>query len=306
MTATTTAAPRRSGGNPLQRHQRRTAYLFVLPFMLVFAGMIVLPLGYALVASVFRTRLFGGTVFIGLANFGSVLVDPRFYEGLGRVLLYMAIDIPLTVGLALVFALFFDSRRVRGGSAARLLMFLPNAVPIVVATLMWGYIYGNDYGPIAQVFHRLGLGDPNLLSSGNVLGSIVNIAFWSALGTNMIILYAALQSVPQELYEAATVDGAGQLRIAWSIKIPSIRPTILLCTMLSVIIGFQLFNEPNLLSSMAPGVIDTAFTPNIYIYNVAFSSDDIGRAAAMSIILGLLIIIVSLSTQLGSRRKEEF
>lgn len=287
----------------LRRPQQLAAYLFITPFFTVFALMTVLPLVYAAGVSMFRIRIIGGTTFVGLENFGRVLSDPLFYDGLGRVLLYMAFQIPLTIGLALLFALAFDSGRVRASGVSRLLMFIPNAVPIVVATLMWGYMYGDDFGPIAQLANALGLPDPHLLAPDNILGAMVNIAFWSALGYNMIILYASLQSIPHELYEAATIDGAGQLRMAWSIKIPSIAPSLMLCVILSFITGFQLFNEPNLLAPLAPGSISSSYTPNIYIFRQAFSANDVSYAAAMSFVLGIIIIAVSYATQLATRRK---
>ncbi|MEW1835964.1 sugar ABC transporter permease [Microbacterium sp. NPDC079995] len=288
----------------LARQQSATAYLLVAPFFTIFALMIVLPLLYALGVSMFSKRIIGGTTFVGLENFVRAVTDPQLLEGLGRVGVYMLAQIPLTLGLAVVFALAFDSGRVRGSKTARLLMFLPNAIPAVVATLMWGYLYGNEFGPIAQLTAALGLPSPDLLAPSNIMYGIVNIAFWGALGYNMIILYAALQSIPSELYEAAELDGASALRTAWSIKIPAILPAITLCILLSFIGGFQLFNEPNLLAPLAPGAINSSYTPNIYIYNTAFASQDVGYAAAMSFVLGLLIVIISYVVQLSTTRKE--
>jgi multiple sugar transport system permease protein len=302
MATAVAASPARR--RSLQAPQRRIAYVFVLPFFVIFLLITVTPLLYAVWVSMFQTQLIGGTKFVGLENFARVFTDPLFYGSLGRVLAYMAIQIPLTLGLALLFALMFDTRRVRGSKAARLLMFVPNAIPAVVATLMWGYIYGRDFGPIAQFFQFLGLPDPNLLGPSEILGSIVNISFWSGLGYSMILFYAALQSIPSELYEAATLDGAGQFRIAWSVKIPSIAPTITLCVILSFIGGFQLFNEPNLLMMIAPGSITTNYTPNLYIYNTAFGRQDLGYAAAMSFVLGLIIVVASYVLQRATNRKE--
>jgi multiple sugar transport system permease protein len=309
MTAPAASPPtvrrRRRSASIGRGHHRRVAYLLIAPFFVVFAMMVVAPLVYALRTSLFRETILGGTTFVGLDNFGKAFADPEFLEGLGRVGMYMLIQVPLTISLALVFALTFDSKRVRGSQAARLLMFLPNAIPVVVATLMWGYLYGNDFGPIAQFLNAIGLPDPDLLSPDNIFGSIINIAFWGTLGYNMIILYAALRSVPEELYEAAELDGAGQIRIAWSIKIPAIWPSIMLCVILSLIVGFQLFNEPQLLSGLAPGAIDSSYTPNLYIYNVAFSQRDLGYAAAMSFVLGLVIVLVSYVVQTVTSRKEQ-
>ncbi|MBW1639733.1 sugar ABC transporter permease [Microbacterium resistens] len=280
------------------------AYVMIAPFFVLFVAMIVLPLVYAAGASLFRTTIVGGTQFVGLSNFLRAVTDPQLLEGLARVGIFMLFAVPLTIGLAVAFALAYDTRRVRGSRAARLLMFLPNAIPAVVATLIWGYIYGGDFGPIAQFATFLGLPAPELLAPSNILGSIVNIAFWGALGYNMVLMYASLQSIPVELYEAAELDGAGQWRIAWSIKIPAIRPTIVLALLLALIAGFQLFNEPNLLAPLNPGAITSNFTPNLYIYNTAFQSVDVNYAAAMSFVLGALIVVVSYAVQIGLNKKE--
>jgi len=136
-----------------------------------------------------------------------------------------------------------------------------------------------------------------------MLGSIANVVFWEFTGYNMILLYAALRAIPTELYEAAAVDGAGPWRTAWSVKIPALRPALLLALIFSVIGSFQLFNEPQLLQRLAPNVIDSAFTPNIYAYSLAFTSQDLNYAAAVSFLLGLVIVAVSYTVQLGANRR---
>src|SRR6185436_17988862 len=162
-----------------------------------------------------------------------------------------------------------------------LAIFVPYAVPGVVATLMWGYLYGPDFGPFAQISNALGLGAPPFLTQTGMLFSIMNIVNWSFIGYNMIIIYAALRSLPSELYEAARVDGASEPRIAWSIKIPAVRPALLLTVIFSVIGTFQLFTEPKLMFTLAPNVIGTAWSPNLYAYNVAFVNQDANYAAAV-------------------------
>ncbi|MGN6126529.1 MAG: carbohydrate ABC transporter permease, partial [Humibacter sp.] len=168
----------------------------------------------------------------------------------------------------------------------------------------WGYLYGTDFGLITQVFQFLGLQAPNLLSQQNILGSTMNIVCWEFVGYNMIILYAALRAIPEDIYEAAEIDGAGQFRVAWSIKLPAIRPALLLTLIFSIIGSFQLFNEPNLLANIAPNAIGTDFTPNLYAYNVAFRNQEINYAAAIAFLLGIIIMIVSFVVQTATNRKE--
>jgi len=297
------AAPKRRS-SPTKRKQHLAAYLFLLPFFVVFTTMLVVPLVYAGYLSLFESKLIGGEVFAGLANYARALTDPQFLASLGRVALFFVIQVPIMLGLALFLALALDTARARGSKGVRLLVFMPYAVPAVVATLMWGYLYGEDFGPIAQIARSVGLGTPDFLSAENILGSMMNIVTWEFVGYNMIILYAALRSIPSELYEAAEIDGAGQFRLAWSVKIPAIRPAILLTVIFSVIGSFQLFAEPSLLNAIAPDAITNAFTPNYYGYNIAFINQELNYAAAIAFLLGLVIAIVSYIVQLGEQRRE--
>jgi len=266
--------------------------------------MFVVPLAYSAYLSMFTSQLVGGSVFSGFANYSRALQDPSFWAGLGRVSLFLFIQVPIGLGLSIFFALALDSGRVHGGKFARLLIFVPYAVPGVVATLMWGYLYGNNFGLITQVFESIGLAGPDLLSADKITGSIMNILIWSFVGYNMIVLYAALRSVPTDLYEAAELDGAGQWRIAWSIKLPAIRPAILLTVIFSIIGSFQLFNEPNLLFTVAPNAIGTDYSPNLYAYNLAFKNQDVNYAAAIAFLLGLVIAIISFVVQTRVNRSE--
>lgn len=310
-TATARGSGRRAGtkseqhkGSGLRRREAIAGYLFVAPFFLVFVAMLVVPLFYSGYLSLFREQLIGGTVFTGAGNYIRAVQDPTFISGVLRMARFLLFQVPIMLGLALFFALALDSGRLRFQRLIRLSIFVPYAVPGVIAALMWGYLYGRDFGPFAQGARALGLPAPPFLSNEWMLGSIMNIVTWSFVGYNMIILFAALRSIPTELYEAARVDGAGELRVAWSIKIPAIRPALLLTAIFSVIGTFQLFNEPNLLQTIAPNVIGRGYTPNLYAYNLAFVSREINYAAAIAFLLGIVIMTVSYVVQLTSTRKE--
>jgi multiple sugar transport system permease protein len=298
-TQTIPRRPKRAGAR-----QAASGYLFVAPFLVVFVAMLVLPLLYAAYLSLFKEQLIGGTTFAGLDNYRRALTDDQLVEGVVRVAKFFVIQVPLMLGLALFFALALDSGVLRLSRVFRLGIFVPYAVPSVVATLMWGYLYGPDFGPIAQLADKLGVAAPKFLSDDLMLGSLANVVTWEFTGYNMIILYAALRAVPTELYEAAAVDGAGAWRTAWSVKIPAIRPALMLALIFSVIGSFQLFNEPKLLQVLAPNVIDSSYTPNLYAYTLAFTSQDVNYAAAVSFLLGLVIVVVSYAFLLiGNRRR---
>lgn len=306
MTALPITEPRTAAAEPpIRRRKRGTAapYFFIAPFLVFFAAMLLVPIFYALYLSLFQHQLIGGQVFVGLANYVKAFTDSAFWGGVVRVLLYLVIQVPIMLGLAIFFALAIDSGLVRASRFVRLAIFVPYAIPGVVSTLMWGYFYGSDFGLIAQLFRAVHLTPPDLLASHTILGSMMNISTWQFVGYNMIIIYSALRAVPAELFESAAIDGAGQWRIAWSIKLPAVRASILICVIFSIIGSFQLFTEPSLLQPLAPTVITNSFTPTFYAYNLAFINLQPNYAAAVAFILGFSIMIVSYVVQLTAQRR---
>ncbi|MFI6277637.1 carbohydrate ABC transporter permease [Streptomyces sp. NPDC050988] len=303
MAATTAASARSSTKTSAKAKHRAAGPLFVAPFMVLFVLLFLAPLGYAAYLSLFQEKLIGGTAFVGLDNYVKAVQDPQLIHGVGRVALFFVIQVPVMLLLALLFALALDSGLLRLARVIRLGIFVPYAVPSVVAALMWGYLYGPDFGPFAQLSEKLDLPAPHFLSEGWMLASLANIVTWEFVGYNMIILYAALRTVPHELYEAAAVDGAGAWRIAWSIKLPALRPALMLTLLFSVIGSFQLFNEPQLLKVIAPDVISSSYTANLYSYTLAFTGQRLNYAATVSFLLGLVIVVASYAVLLTANRR---
>lgn len=304
MTAAPVATPGAVRRRPRARARiTRTAYAMLTPFLIVFGMSIVIPLGYALVISLFKRQLIGGTIFVGVDNYLRALADPLLLAGVGRVLMFLALQVPIMLGIAMLAALALDSGRMGGSRFVRIGLFLPYAVPAVVAALMWGYIFGGRFGLAGQVAGFFGVEAPDFLGPGLMLGSIGNIVTWSFVGYNMLIFYAALRSIPVEVYEAAEIDGAGEFRKAWSIKIPALRPALTLALIFSVIGSLQLFNEPSILQALRPSVITTNYTPNLYAYSLAFSGGQTNYAAAIAVLLGGLTVVIAYLVQLGIARR---
>lgn len=291
----------RSRGGLLARQESK-GWLFVAPFFAVFAATFVAPLAYAFYLSLFREQTFFGDIaFVGLDNYTEALGDPKLWESAARVLVYFAILVPLMLVLALLAALAIDSARLHAASMFRLVIFLPYAVPGVVAVLMWGYMYGDKFGLAANLNELLGTAFKPL-SQNWLLPSIANIQLWEFVGYNMLVFYAALRTVPNELYEAAAIDGAGPIRIARAIKLPALRGALVITTIFSIIGTFQLFNEPNILRTLAPNEITTFYTPNMYAYNLSFQGQEYSYAATVAIVMGVLTAAVAYVVQLrGSR-----
>lgn len=256
----------------------------------------------ALYLSFFKQSLLGGTTFAGFDNFIAAFKDEALWSGFRRVLIYAAIQIPLNLILSLVAALILDSQRIRHIAVPRILLFLPYAVPGVIAALMWGYIYGDKYGLVGQIASMIGATAPNMLSEKLMLFAIANICTWCSLGYNMLIYYSALIGIPNELYESARIDGASELRIAWSVKIPQIKGSIMMTVLFSVIGTLQLFNEPSILMNSAPNVITSNYTPNLYAYNLAFNGQNLNYAAAVSLVIGVIVMgLVAVVKVIGNK-----
>jgi multiple sugar transport system permease protein len=205
--------------------------------------------------------------------------------------------------LALLVALAIDSGRLYGKGFFRVTIFLPYAVPAVVAALMWGFMYGSQFGLVGNLNDALGVSLPDPLQPSLILASIGNVVTWEFVGYNMLIFYAALQVIPRSLYESAEIDGASQFRVITAIKLPSIRGALLIATIFSIIGSFQLFNEPAIMRNLAPNAITTYFTPNFYAYSLTFSGQQINYSAAVAVVMAVLTIVVAYVVQLRGMKE---
>jgi multiple sugar transport system permease protein len=284
-----TARPAKLGRDPIKH--KRAILGFLAPFGVLFALFYLVPVGYAVYQSFLKIQREGAwgvpeTVFGGLAQYKLVLESNEFWSSILRVLLYFIVQVPIMLGLALIFALLLDSTVLKGKKFFRLAFFAPYAVPGVIASIMWGFLYVPSLTPFPALTDRI-----DFLGSGFVLWSIANIVIWVYCGYNMLILYSALQAIPQEIYEAARVDGAGQFRLAWDIKIPIVMPAIILTAVFSIIGTLQLFNEPFVLRTFS-GSVTSTYTPNMVVYSTSVVPN-YNLAAAFSVVLALATFILS-------------
>ncbi|NBE55740.1 carbohydrate ABC transporter permease [Streptomyces boluensis] len=292
--------------SPSTRGQRRTATLLLSPFFVLFAVVTLAPLLYAAWLSLFTTETsglgFGGTesVFSGLGNYAEAMADPQFRDGFLVIAAYCAIYIPVMIGGALALALLLDTGLAKARSFFQLALFLPHAVPGLIAALIWVYLYTPGLSPVIDLLRSGGI-DISFLSADNAVFSAANIAVWEWMGYNMVIFYAALQAVPRETLDAAKVDGAGAIRTALSIKVPMIRPSIALAVLFTVIGSIQLFTEPKVIYS-ASSAIGSTWTPNMYVQTAAFQNNDFGLAAAASLLIALFAAVLSFVVTRISRR----
>jgi len=302
-TAKPKAKVRRSSA---RRRHTLPAALFMLPFGLLFVALMIAPIGYAVYESFFRLQRSGlglsapTTVFAGLSNYATALRDKIFLTSVLRVFLLGVVQVPVMLGLALLLALLLDSWAARFKHVFRVIYFLPFAMPGAIAAIMWSFLYVPSISPFTSALKHIGL-NVDFLSPGLALVSIGNMLTWAWVGYNMLILYSALQAIPGELTEAAVMDGCSQWRLAWHVKIPLLRPALILTTIFSIIGTAQLYAEPAILHRVAPTVTAT-YTP---IMTAQYSADinNYNFAAAESVILALVTFVASFGFMKFAQRR---
>ena len=297
-----------AGPAPARRPRRRIQHpgaivAFVAPFGLLYVLFYVLPIGYAIYQSLLvveRDGTFGEAteVFGGLTQYALVFQNEPFWNSVGRVLGFGIVQVPVMLGLALLFALLLDSPLLRGKKFFRLAFFVPYAVPGVIAAIMWGFLFSPNLSPFQELTRNV-----DFLGADLVLWSIANVVTWVFVGYNMLIIYSSLLAIPAEIYEAAVLDGAGQGRIAWSIKIPLVRPALILTAIFSIIGTLQLLAEPQVFRSFSSAVTST-YTPNMTIYATS-SIPNVHLAAAFSVVLALATFVLSFTFLRITRKKAE-
>jgi len=294
--------PRRAG-----LRSALTASGFLAPFAVLFVTMMVAPICYAIYQSFFSIRragLFGGaqsTEFTGLSNYADAFGDHDFVASIVRVALLGCVQVPFMLGLALLLALLLDSRSARLRKSFRLTFFLPYALPGAIAALMWSFLLVKDLSPFTEPLSHLGV-HTDFLSPSWVPVSIGNMITWGWTGYNTLIIYSALQTIPAEVMEAAALDGCTGWRLAWAVKIPLVRPALVLTAVFSIIGTAQMYTEPAVLVAARIAGIDPKFSP---IMNTTVAMDVGGQnvAAAQSVILALITLVLSFGFLKYNQRK---
>ena len=299
------AAPVHSGKARVNKHKADwRGWKFMWPFAVVFVFVFIVPTVYGDYISIFNKQMIGSTKFVGFENYARLLGDGQFWSSVGRVALFTCVQVPIMLCLSALMALALDSMKLHGTRFFRISTFLPYAVPAVVSTLIWGFVYGAKYGLVGSLNDFLGT-DIDVLAPSVLLASIGNIVTWEFTGYNMLIFYSSLSTIPHSLYEAASIDGASEWQIVKSIKLPELRGSLAITVIFSIIGSFQLFNEPSILQNMVPGnAITTYYTPNMYAYNLSFSGNQSNYAAALAIVMAVITMAIAYIVQLNSLKEQ--
>jgi multiple sugar transport system permease protein len=274
---------------------RKTALLFLAPFLIVFVAFYLAPVLYAIYLSLFIKKRIGigppKEVFGGLTNYLRAVQDTDFLIGLKNMFMFGIVQIPVMLGLAVVLALLLHVTRGLILRVFRTVFVMPYTIPAAIASLVWGYMYSPHLSPFNQILSSLRQPTIDFISPAVVLVSIGNIVTWSWTGYNMITLFAALQNIPSDLYEAARVDGANEWSVVRYIKIPLLIPTLLLLFIFSVIGTSQLFTEAYVLRPL--GYVADNITPNLYLYLTAARDANYGYAGALAALLAIVVFAIS-------------
>ena len=277
---------------------------FMWPFAVVFVFVFIIPIVYAIYISFFKKQMVGGTKFVGFENYARLIQDPQFWSSVGRVTIFTVFQVPIMLFLAAAMALALDSMKLHGTKFLKKSTFLPYAVPAVVSTMIWGFVYGAKYGLVGSLNDFLGT-NIDVLNPDVLLASIANINTWEYAGYNMLIFYSSLSTIPHSLYEAASIDGASEWQIVKKIKLPELKGSLAITVIFSIIGSFQLFNEPSILQNMVPGnAITTYYTPNMYAYNLSFTGNQSNYAAALAIVMAIIPMAIAYVVQLKSMKEQ--
>lgn len=279
----------------------RGAVWFTVPYLVVFGLFLVWPIVYGLWMSLTDQSLAATRVrVVGLANYVEALTDPEVWSALGNTVLFTMISsIPLVV-LSFVLA-YLVSTGLPGQWVWRLAFFAPYLLPVSVVTGIWGMVYVNDFGLINGLLARLGGEQIPWLSDKHVaMWAIALLTVWWTVGFNFLLYLSALQAIPDHVYEAAQIDGAGPLRRLWSVTLPLMRPTTVLIVLLQLLASMKVFDQIFLLTAGGPEGSTRVVLQ--YIYDVGFSGYRIGYAASVSYLFFALIVVISLAQVAITRR----
>ncbi|MDQ1085420.1 MULTISPECIES: carbohydrate ABC transporter permease [Microbacterium] len=287
------ARSRRARG---ERTHSITAWLFLLPFMAVFVVFTLIPVVGSLSMSLTDMRAtdlrnpFSVDV-VGLENYLSLLVDATFQRSLLNTLVFVVIGVPATMLVGFVLAVVLDSVIRRGRNVFRALFYAPVVTNVVSVALIWQYAF-NSEGTVNEVLATLGFAGPNWLGDTSLaMPVVILLGVWRNFGTAMLLFLAGLQAVPDDVREAASLDGAGPLRRLVSITLPLLMPTTLLVSVLLSVFFLQVFDEPYLLTNGGP--LGSTRSLALYTYD-QFGFGNISTSSAASFVLLVIVVAVSL------------
>lgn len=276
-------------------------FLFALPWIIGFLIFSVYPIFMSGYYSFTDFSAIKDPVFVGLENYKSLLKDPLFYKSMTNTLIYVLFSVTVGIFLALIIASMLN-KKWKGRTIFRAVFFLPSVVPVVASTMIWVWVFDPSHGYLNRFLKLFGVSTINWLGDPYwTMASVVMITLWG-MGSSMVIFLAAMQDVPTELYEAAGIDGAGVTAKFFNITLPGIAHVVLYQVILALINGFQYFTQVyiiiraqsgNISQGINGGPRDSLMMYPLYLFYNAFTELKMGKAAAMSWILFLVVSFIT-------------
>ncbi len=283
---------------------RLTPYLFIAPNLVLFSIFIFFPLFFAAYISVHEWSLIDTPLYLGAENYTRLLTDYQFWQAMKNTVLYSLATVPTSLALGLALAIGLN-RELFARTLLRSVYFLPVVVSSVATAIISAWLFNDHYGVVNALFKLIGMQPISWLSTTQwALPSIIITTLWTRVGFCMVVYLAALQSIPLNYYEAASIDGATRLQQFRYVTWPQLRPTTFLLLILNVIHSFQVFDLIFVMTGGGPGFSTTMIVQ--YIYQSAFASSEMGYASAMGIVLFLMILLFTLLQWRVNRRTEDF
>ena len=289
-------------------NERRAAWTFVAPALIVIGAFFLVPVLAALALSVTDFDLYAlsdlrNLRFVGLGNYIDVLKTPLFWKSLGNTFYFVLVGVPLSIAVSLGAALLLDSKLARWKGFFRTALFAPVVTTVVAVAMIWRYLFHTRYGLINYALEQIGLAPIDWLGDPHwSMPAIILFAVWKNFGYNMIILLAALQSIPRDLYEAAHIDGASFTQTFRHVTLPMLRPSLLLVSIITVSGYFQLFAEPYVMTRGDP--LQSTVSVLYFMYEEGFTWWSLGRASAIAFLLFALILAATFLLLRLDRRRD--
>ena len=267
-------------------------YGLLSPSLIIIFGFSTVPLFWSIYYSLTQGSMLGPKTFVGINNYVKAATHPIFLLTLKNTAYYAFLTVPVVILLGIIIAIILFQIP-KGQGFFRGTFYFPLITPVVIAANIWAYLVNRDFGPVNHILGWFGVPGIDWLGSPTyAIPAIVMMEIWRGFGFYVIILFAALQSIPREMYEAARIDGAQFWRIIWSITLPLLRPALGFCFIMATIFNFQLFDAVYVLTK--GGLAWSTSTVSWYVYQQAFESDNIGFASTMGVVLLVVILTLSL------------
>lgn len=275
-----------------RRSNLLTGLLWTAPWWLGFVLLLATPMAFSLYISFCDYPLLQPPVFTGLENYSQLARDPTFAKVVYNTAVFAALSIPSATALAILLAVLLNAP-IRGRAFFRACIFVPTIVPLAAAGLIWMWMLNPDYGPVSAALRLVGLTPPLWLESPRwAMLSLVIVSLWF-IGSPVVIYLAALGEIPQSLYEAARIDGAGPARQFCHISLPGLSPVILFNVIVGIISAWQVFALPYLMWRTRPGPDRTTYFYTMYLFDNAFSYLKMGYASAMAWIQFIIVLALT-------------